>query len=130
MPEDPVLNGLIDQWRRARDAKIAADEAAEKATEAIVAEMMVRGRKTTRTEIDGAVHKVSVVASERVKVDEVGLRKALGAKTYDKLVKRSLDQSLLRKAMGAGTVNPAVVAQFTEIVASRPYVKVTEEVEP
>lgn len=54
-------------------------------------------------------------------IDEKGLRKALGARVFDKHTVKKLDRKALEKAMSDGVVDPMVVAKFVEQVPGKTY---------
>jgi len=72
---------------------------------------------------------VTVVSKEVTTFNEDGLKKALGSVSYKKLCKTSLDKDKLLKAISAGDVDPVVVATYSEIKQSAPYIRLTEKAE-
>lgn len=119
------LDDLAARWRQARDAKLDAEEKFAKAEHDLVTAMADAGRKTATADLEDGAFKIRVVASETVRVNEPGLKKALGARLYNTLLKKSLDQSLLKKALADGKVDPIVVAQHSEVVPRKSYIKLT-----
>lgn len=78
--------------------------------------------------------KVTVVRVQRMKINEAGLKKALGARVFNKFCNMQLDRSKLEEAINAGAVDPTVVSQHTEFVNNKPFVRITKagkaDVEP
>lgn len=70
--------------------------------------------------------RATVVKSETAVVNEVGLAKALGAKTWNKITKKVLDKSKLEKALADGEIDVNVVSQHTEMRPRKPFVRISE----
>ena len=71
-------------------------------------------------------HRVTYVRQTRVKVDEAGLRKALGAKVYDKFTDKKLNRSKLEKALDNGEVDATAVSPYVKEEVGSPYILITE----
>lgn len=84
--------------------------------------------KSTSTEVDGVKYTTTVTARTTTSFDEAGLKKALGAKAYNKLTKPSLDRIKLTEAIDKGEVDPAVVSRFTTINNGARSVRLTRKV--
>lgn len=54
-------------------------------------------------------------------INEQGLRKALGARVYDKFTTKKLDRKALETAMTDGVVDPMIVAKFVDQVPGKIY---------
>lgn len=54
-------------------------------------------------------------------INEQGLRKALGARAYDKFTVKKLDRRALEQAMSDGDVDPMIVAKFVEQVPGKTF---------
>lgn len=72
--------------------------------------------------------KATYVSTTKTKVDEVSLKKAIGARTFNTLTTRKIDNGLLEKAIIDGKIDARIVSQSTAIVKSAPYVRITERV--
>lgn len=68
----------------------------------------------------------TVVTGERISIDEVMLRKKIGAAAYRKLCSLALDKKLLEDAMASGDIDPNVVAACTTLTSNKPYIRLTE----
>jgi hypothetical protein len=121
---------LVDQLREAR-AQTQLAKLEEKKIETQLIELMNESkmRSAVVDYHDGFSIKASVVSAERTSVDEVSLRKALGAREFNKLTVRKLDKHKLEDAIKSSSVDPVIVAQCTTFVANSPYVRITESVE-
>lgn len=72
--------------------------------------------------------KATYVSSTRTQVDEVSLKKALGAREFNKLTVRKVDNKKIEKAILNGEVDATVISQNTAIVKTSPYVRITESI--
>lgn len=54
-------------------------------------------------------------------INEAGLRKALGARTFNKFTVRKLDRKALEAAMTEGAVDPVTVAQYVDQVPGKAF---------
>lgn len=73
----------------------------------------------------GSTKKVTLVKSETVKIDEEGLREALGEKMWDKITTRKLDNKKLESFVAVGDIDIEVLDTYSEIVPRTPYIKIT-----
>lgn len=83
--------------------------------------------KSTSYQHGNKIRRVTYVQSERVKIDEKGLRKALTAKIFDKYTKKSLDRKAMEDAMSAGDVDPMIVAKYITTEKSSPSLRLSEK---
>lgn len=108
----------------------AEDLAAEKTTiEArIITALEKKGQKSLVV-MEGA-NKVSgtLVAPQRVTVDEERLRKALTAKDWKTITRLVLDKTLLEAAVAVNQIDANVVAQCSDVKDTKPYIKVSGDV--
>lgn len=107
---------------RKREADLAAEDL-QHAQEQVTTLMARLQRKS----YVHAGSRFTVVHSSAPKFDENGMRKAFGAKVFNKLTTAKLDGKKLAAAVDAGTLDPIVVAQYTEYVDRRPYIRITED---
>jgi hypothetical protein len=92
----------------------------------IIKEMEAAKRKTTATEISGINVKVTYVQGYSTKINEDGLKKALGAARWVKVTKMVVDKSKLETAMSNGLIDPIVVGQHVTQSPNKPYLRITE----
>jgi len=95
----------------------------------IIASLNRKGQKTVSTKINGAEVKGTIVAPQRVVIDEQKVRNALDAKMWRKVTRLVLDKDKLEAAVAIGDVDANVVAQCSEIKDTKPYVKVTGDLQ-
>jgi hypothetical protein len=85
--------------------------------------------KSSTIEKDGVKHTVSVTAPRTtVSYDEIGLKKALGAKTYVKLTVSKLDKAKLEAAVQEGEIDSRIVAQHATVSTGARSVRLTRKV--
>lgn len=78
-------------------------------------------RKTFHWSADGQPHTLTYVRGSTTRIDEVGLRKAMGARNFDRYTRKTLDRRAMEKAMGAGEVDTVTVSRFVTVVPKKPY---------
>jgi hypothetical protein len=104
----------------------AVAEAFEEAQAELVKALHDEGKKTCSATTDtGEKVKGTLVEGTRVIINEPSLKKALGAAKWAKVVKQVLDKERLEAAITMGEVDPNVVAQNSEELPNKPYVRVS-----
>lgn len=78
---------------------------------------------------DGLVFSATYTQRSTTQINEQGLRKALGARVFDKYTIKKLDRKAMEKAMEEGVVDPTTVAQYVEQVPGKTFLtyRVKEE---
>jgi hypothetical protein len=122
---DEELTKLLTNYRQAKANKEFAEFKLEKAQQELTAYMAEHGIKSTVGTSDGNQYRITMASSERVTFNEDGLKKSLGADLWKTIVKSKIDSTLLSKAIRSGTVDPTVVAQFSTIKKSNPYIRLS-----
>jgi hypothetical protein len=86
-------------------------------------------RKTVTDTLDGHTFSATYTQRTTTQINEEGLRKAMGARVFNKYTIRKLDRKALEKAMGDGVVDPTLVAQYVEQVPGKTFLtyRVKEE---
>jgi hypothetical protein len=85
--------------------------------------------KSSSIEEDGVKHTVTIAAPRTtVSYDEEGLKKALGAKAYQKITVNKLDKAKLETAVQNGDIDTRVVAQHASINVGARSVRLTRKV--
>lgn len=82
--------------------------------------------KTIKVESEGKTTRFTYVSREVTKIDEVGLRKELRAKVFDKFTEKKLNKAKLEAAMQRGEIDPMIVSKHVEIAPGKPYLRITE----
>lgn len=74
----------------------------------------------------GNRYRARVVRKDSVKINETGLKKALGARLFNKATKTVLDRKKLDELMQTGEIDPVIVSTNSEIVPQKPYISFTK----
>lgn len=85
---------------------------------------LLEAKKRKTVEVNGT--RFTVVRREIVRWNEPGLKRALGARVFNKLTTAKLDTKKLDAAIAAHQVDPLQVVAYGEVVPGKTYVKVTE----
>lgn len=127
MPEDiyqlDEIDRLMIEYQHARSIADKAIAAQHDAQNALIEQLALRGIKSH--EFDG--HRATVVKSSTYVFDEKGLRKAVGARSYNKWTTAKLDRKKLEKAVEAGDLDPVVLASYATEKEGAPYIRLTEK---
>lgn len=117
---------IVELWEereaiRLRVKKLQALQA--KRDQAILAELDIRGTHA----IENGGHRVTRVQNETVSYDGWGIVKKLRQKrrrdVADRLIKEVVDNSALAAELQAGNIDPSLVAEFSSVNLSKPYLK-------
>ena len=98
----------------------------EQAQEELTRYMQANQRKTLTSEDGGKTYRVTFVQSVTTKVNEDGLKKAIGAPAWNKLTTAKLDRKKLSAAMDSGELDPYIVGQHVTETPSKPFIRFTE----
>jgi len=77
--------------------------------------------KTATQQYDGIKFSATYTQRTTHQINEQGLRKALGARAFDKFTVKKLDRKALEQAMSNGDVDPMVVAKFVDQVPGKTF---------
>lgn len=109
---------------------MAVEAAAEELADAkgdVIEALKEMDKKSTTQRRDGRRFTFTVARKTSTTVDEVGLRKALGAKVYDKFTERKLKNKKLEEAVELGKVDGLTVAKYLTVTQGDPYVTFTDK---
>jgi hypothetical protein len=112
-----------------RDLKARMAEAGEtlELTQAELCELMVMDEEPSISfKHDGVKIQGTVILGTRIKIREAQLKKALGAKGWARITSLTLDKKKLEDAIARGDIDPNVVAQYSDELPNKPYIKITE----
>lgn len=112
----PELDYMVRHLKELKEAAIAASAAFEDYQQYVIETM--GDQKTT---VAGDL-KMTVVRGTMVKINEAGLKKALGAPLWRKVTKQVLDKSKLEEMVNSGDVDLNTVAAYTDVVPKKAYV--------
>lgn len=95
----------------------------------ILKDMQAKARKSISADVAGVKVKATYVQGYSTKINEDGLKKALGATRWVKVTKMVVDKKKLEEAMSSGLVDPMVVGQHVQQTPNQPYLRVTESLQ-
>ena len=117
---------LVVEYLEAKSAVEGAQRRLDEASAALLSKMAFDHEKTREfRRHDGRVWRLTYVQTHTPVIDEKGLRKALGARVFDKYTVKKLDKKLMERAMDVGEVDPVTVAKFVSEKPSKPYLRAT-----
>lgn len=93
----------------------------------VIRDLEEREQKSITVEDDNGVKITATIvagSSEVINVDM--LKKTLGAAAWNKITSTVLDRKKLEDAMARKDIDPLIVAQCSETVPKKPYVKISE----
>lgn len=99
----------------------------KKAEQTLIGLLEAQELKSTTAEIGGVKYTTTSTSRTTTTFEEAGLKKALGARQFNKLTVARLDRTKLEEAVQAGDVDPAVVAQYTKITPGSTTLRLTKK---
>lgn len=115
---------LILQLRRAKAEKAKAELLILELEQELIRRAEARGEKTI---VRGGLQ-ATVVRRETTKINEIALERRLGPK-WDHVTKTVFDKAKLESAISLGIVSIDDVAECSQLVPAKPYVRISEVVE-
>src|SRR5690606_13865059 len=122
LKREELVAGLI----LAKQNMAQAKERFEYYQDLLASSMREEKRKTLTSNVLDSRYKVSFVQTTRVVVNEVGLRKALGVKSWNKITDRKFSKAKLEKALDEDLIDVNVVSPFIEEVDNKAFLRVSE----
>lgn len=123
---DVDLAEAVSEFRVAKAAVDAAKDTFDKAQHRVLTILKNRGERSTIADINGRKYGVTMVTSERTKIDEKALKEAIGEETFNKLCDKKVSLTKVQEAINKGELGLDVFAAHAQMVETAPYVKVTE----
>lgn len=71
-------------------------------------------------------YRYTLVRAERTKINELGLKKAIGARAFNKLTTAKVDPAKVKTAVEEGTLDPVILGQHAENVLNKPSVRISK----
>lgn len=119
---DNKLQGLASQVLYWESEKDKAEQRLKDAREALAQGLAAAGQKSTTAVIGNTRHSFSIGSRRTLKIDETGLRKALGARVFNKFTVRKLDRKKFEHAVDTGEIDPLMVSQYIAVDESDQFV--------
>ena len=124
-PKQEVQEGsveeLLDSLAAAKRERELVDEKIGKLQESLLKYAASTEAKT----LTSKRYRATVITSERVTYNNKTLKKALGAKLWNRIKKEQVDSSKLKSLVSGGQIDPMIVAQCSEITKSKPYLRIS-----
>lgn len=114
-------NPLVDDYLAAKARYENAKADYEELEARLVKQMEADQRKSYRWNADGTRYNLTYVQGHTTLIDEVGLRRAMKAKNFDRYTKRVLDRKAMEAAIDAGEVDKVLVARFVTLRPNKPH---------
>jgi hypothetical protein len=127
MPSDEELQikYKIIELEELKEEKVLLDKEIKDLQQGICELMALNEIKTFNVELGDHDLNATYVSSTKTKIDEVSLKKAIGARTFNTLTTRKLDEELVEKAILGNKIDAHIVSQCTAIVKSAPYIRLS-----
>ena len=116
-----LLNQAIQDYQAAKQNAEIAQQELEEAKHLLIYTLEKAGRKSYTF----GQTRATVVVSETTSFDEPGLKKALGARLFNKFTTAKLDKKKLEAAMENNEVDKVVVSQYATIQQSQPFIRLS-----
>lgn len=84
-------------------------------------------QKSASGDYKGVRYTTTATSRTTMNFDESGIKKALGARIYNKLTSAKLDRAKLQEAIESGTVDAGVVSQHTQTVQGATTLRLTKK---
>jgi hypothetical protein len=117
------LDWEIMQLHVLKEQALAASTAVQQQEEKVIDLLRLEGKKTYKAR--AVNYRATLVQGTRTKYNEAGLKKALGAPLWKKVIKTSLDTKKLEELVKDGEIDIHVVAENSEVLDNKPYVRVS-----
>lgn len=118
---DETTADLFEALALLRQERDDADFAYRNLQNTLVAHLEAKHQKTAT--VRGK--KFTVVVTERTIIDEDGLKKGLGARTWNQFTIKKLDRKKLEQALQDGSVDPVLVAKHSSVKRDTPYIRIS-----
>jgi hypothetical protein len=121
------LGSLVGRLAHAKRAYAEAEAEVKSIQTALVAAMQEGDERSVTGEDDGQVVVGTLVEPTKIVIDEKRLKKTIGATTFRKVCKETLDKTKLENAVKEGLVDMKDVAVSSDEVPIAPHVKITRK---
>ena len=120
---------LVAEYLAARTARDQAEERFRDLETRLIKQMEADQRKSYHWSADGQPQSLTYVRGSTTRIDEIGLRKAMGARNFDRYTRKTLDRRAMEKAMGAGEVDTVTVSKFVTVIPKKAYLNYSHKEE-
>ena len=124
---DEELTTAVLRTHQAKADSERAEATFKEEQAALIKIIEARGEDHADIEGPNGPLRARIRTSELMKINEEGLKKAMGARAFNKLTKAPvLDKKKLEEAIVFGDVDPVLVAQYSETKLTSPYIQFSE----
>lgn len=121
-----VVQRLVDRHKAIKEEMSALQEELEAVNESLMEKLEANELETlTLDDKEENTVKVTIVRPTQLKIDEVGLEKALTKSQWSSVTKTVVDKKALEDAVVRGKIDATVVADHTKEVKAKPYLRIT-----
>lgn len=110
--EEQSLGDLISRYYEAKTAAEEAEALARSLNEEIKSRMKEAGQKTKTVPWGPKKLRATYSSNNNIVIDEAGLKKALGARSFHKVTVEKVDRTKLNEAVESGALDGNIVRQY------------------
>ncbi|CAB4195084.1 hypothetical protein UFOVP1279_32 [uncultured Caudovirales phage] len=122
---DEIVYSLVEKLVAAKEVKAEAEAAVDALQIAVMDLFKEYGLDASHDPFTG--HSATLVTPSSIVVNEPKLKRKIGAKVYNKLCVLKFDKDKLNKALADGTVHIGDVAECSEEVDRKAYIRITKK---
>lgn len=127
MMSEQKMKDLVERIVIARNSKAQIDASIKEMESELTATMEALQRKSVSTKTNFGDFQATYVRSEKINVNEDGLRKHLGAKVFKSVADLKLNRKKLEAALEEGEIKHEDVSPYVSSTHGAPYVRYTEK---
>ena len=119
------IERLLEEYHQIADDMASLDERLNKVKKTLMEKLESAELETLTVGEEGSEIKVTIVRPTTLKLNEAGLEKELSPAQWKLITKKVVDKKALEDAVVRGKIDPTVVADNSNEVASKPYLRIT-----
>ena len=119
------IERLLEEHHAIADEMTLLDERLTKVKKTLMEKLESAELETLTVGEEGSEIKVTIVRPTTLKLNEAGLEKDLSSAQWKLITKKVVDKKALEDAVVRGKIDPTVVADNSNEVASKPYLRIT-----
>jgi len=116
------IEDLAREYQIAKATKLAANEAFDKAENALCQELLVKKDKTLVVGVNNTPYRVTVIQKETPTIDADGLKTEIGALAFRKVCVPKVNAKLVEAAVKNGVLSIGAVSKYITYTKSKPYI--------
>ena len=119
------IERLLEEHHAIADEMTLLDERLTKVKKTLMEKLESAELETLTVGEEGSEIKVTIVRPTTLKLNEAGLEKDLSSAQWKLITKKVVDKKAFEDAVVRGKIDPTVVADNSNEVASKPYLRIT-----